>query len=431
MSKYFKIRSPVSQYLLLFLLYLLFSKSAGTHNRSYYIYWIKSLLEGNLLSLYHVDNSDAQTQKEDLTVPYPPASLYLLGAVCKFLLIFMKDSDSTYIFGINIVGILCTFATAILLGKFQSESTLKTGYRYLYFPAVILISPILGFQDTIFSFFVLLTLFNISKSRYVLVGIGSALSIWSKQLALMPIAGLLIVFFFQTPKLMLLRFALAFSSFSAVILSPFILTGNFFSYLESQTLTSVHTMFSAQASNYPWLISIFIRIFTEDKSQILSLNGNGLRLEDPVLRQACYIGAGILTVIIFMTWLIIWSKKIQLKNIEPGYAAALIAATYNLFNFGVHENHVYMLLPLLYVLTRDKRMKWAFYSASTALAVQLLATNALGDSFSKIAPLTSSNPLLYVVLSIFCVIGFSVSFFFLFTSNPMKLNESSTTEGLK
>jgi hypothetical protein len=431
MGKYFKIKSPFSQYLILFLLYFLFSKSAGTHNRSYYIYWIKSLLEGNILSLYHVVNADIQTQKEDLTVPYPPASLYLLGAVCKFLLLFMKETDSTYIFGINIVGILCTFATAILLGKFQSESTLKTGYRYLYFPAVILISPILGFQDTIFSFFVLLTLFNISKSRYILVGISTALSIWSKQLALIPIAGLIIIFFFQTPKLALLRFALAFSSISAIILSPFILTGNFFSYLESQTLTSVHTMLSAQASNYPWLISFFIRIFTEDKSQIFDLNGNGLRFEDSLLRQACYIGAAFLTIIIFITWLIIWSKKIQLKNIDPGYAAALLAATYNLFNFGVHENHIYMLLPILYVLARDRRMKWAFYSASTALALQLLATNAFGDSLSKIAPLTSSNPLLYVALVIFCVIGFSVSFFFLVTSNPMKLNESSTTEGLK
>jgi hypothetical protein len=327
------------------------------------------------LSVYHADNSNIPGGKEDLTVPYPPASLYILGAVCRLLLFFLKDVDATYVLGINIVGILFTFATALLLNKFQSEFDLKKGYRYLYFPAVILVSPILGYQDTIFSFFVLLTVFYISKSKYFLAGIFTALSIWSKQLALMPIAGLLIVFFFQTPKLMVLRFVLAFSGMSALVLSPFILTRHFISYLESQALTSVHTMLSAQASNYPWLISFAIRMFTEDQTRLLNLNGNGLRIEREALRQICYVGSGVVTISIFIAWLIIWSKRIQFRNIDPGFAAALLAATYNLFNFGVHENHVYMLLPLLYALSRDERMKWAFYLASTSLALQLFATN--------------------------------------------------------
>jgi 4-amino-4-deoxy-L-arabinose transferase-like glycosyltransferase len=187
----------------------------------------------------------------------------------------------------------------MLFDKFQKKSQNQSSYTYLLFPAVILISPILGFQDTIFSFFVILALLNISKSKFLLAGVVTGCAILSKQLALIPMFGIIFVVLIQQSKIRIAQFFTGLTCSVALILSPFLVNGRILSYLESQSLTSIHTMLSAQASNFPWLISLISRFVTLDFNEAVMLNGNGLRIADVTLRQFSYLAAGSIVFIIF------------------------------------------------------------------------------------------------------------------------------------
>jgi hypothetical protein len=399
-------------------LYLSLITSLGTHNRSYYISWIKSFLAGDILTLYHTENLEKYVNLNDLTVPYPPFSLYIISLICIPLIHFFGDTDQIYVIAVNLTGVAFSVFTVILFGKFERKSLTQTSYSYLLIPAVILISPILGFQDTIFSFFVILAILYISKSKFLLAGAFTGCAILSKQLALIPMFGVIFVLFMQQSKMRIVQFLMGLTCSVALILSPFLVNGRIISYLESQSLTSIHTMLSAQASNFPWLISLITRFMTLDFSDAIILNGNGLRITNETARQFSYLTAGSIVFISFFIWMIYWSKKIGRKNVSPIYAAGVVVCAYHLFNFGVHENHVFMLIPILYLIKEQKNIKRALYCASTALALQLVIVASFGDSFQPIRPIISVYPILYILLSICCIVLFVLAFYWLTVSNP-------------
>lgn len=399
-------------------LYLLLITSLGTHNRSYYISWIKSLLSGDILTLYHTENLEKYVNLNDLTVPYPPFSLYIISLLCIPLIHFFGNTDQIYVLAINIAGVAFSVLTVMLFDKFKKKSQNQSSYTYLLFPAVILISPILGFQDTIFSFFVILALLNISKSKFLLAGVVTGCAILSKQLALIPMFGIIFVVLIQQSKIRIAQFFTGLTCSVALILSPFLVNGRILSYLESQSLTSIHTMLSAQASNFPWLISLISRFVTLDFNDAVMLNGNGLRIADGTLRQFSYLAAGSMVFIIFFIWIIYWSKNIGRTNVSPIYAAAVVVSAYHLFNFGVHENHVFMLIPILYLIKEQKNISRVLYCASSALALQLVIVASFGDSFPQIRPIISVYPILYILLSICSLVLFVIAFYSLAKSSP-------------
>ena len=400
--------------------YLLFIFSQGTQNTRYFQEWIAGFVHGDFFSLYHVVPNQGAMQTDNLTVPYPPFSLYLLGIVAKILIFFGGEFHSVFLMASNLTSVLFTLATVLLLYYWVQKRAILSPVWYLLTPAVFLISPILGYQDSIMSFFILGALLAAETNKYSLAGTCASLAIFSKQLAVMPMFGLGLLIFLTIQWRIIMRTVVGFVVTTLVILSPFIATGTLVAYFHAQALASVHTMMSAQNPNFPWLISLFSRITTHGLFSPDSYSSLPYQIENQALRQKIYLSFALLTISIIVTYLFIWSRRIGLKNISPLHTGAISISAYNLFSFGVHENHVFMMIPILFALANNEPNRRIYLAASTALGINLLSTGGLGQTFTFFPILTAVSGFAYSVVSATCLGCYIWAFWKLARSNPKK-----------
>jgi hypothetical protein len=401
-------------------IYVLLIGSKGTQNTFYFEDWIEGFVKGDFYSLYHVVPYQGILETDNLTVPYPPFSLYVLGLVAKLLILFGGEFPSVFLVASNLTSVIFTFLTALLLGFWGKDKAISRPIIYLLTPAVFLISPILGYQDTIMSFFILAALLLAEKEKYLLAGIAASLAVFSKQLAVMPMFGLGLLILFSTNWRTIMRALVGFFSASAAILSPFLITGTVTAYFQAQALASVHTMMSAQNPNFPWLLSLISRIRTQGIFNSNSYSALPYHIDNQIWRQRIYLLFGALTIMIIMIYLLYWSRKIGRNNIAPLYVGAMAIGTYNLFSFGVHENHVFMLIPILFALTLNRMTKRIYLIVSAALTMNLLATGGLGMSVANFPLLTSTNGAAYSGLGALCLFAYAWAFYKLLRIKPIK-----------
>jgi hypothetical protein len=406
--------------LIISLIYLSLIFSQGTQNTRYFQEWISGMVHGNFFSLYHVVPNVGALQTDNLTVPYPPFSLYLLGLTAKLLILFGGEFQPVFLISSNLTSVIFTLATYLLLALWGKKRGNLSPIWYLLTPAVFLISPILGYQDSIMSFFILGALIAAEKDRYLLAGVFAAFAIFSKQLAVMPMFGLGLLILFTAQSRTIIRAITGFAVTSLLILSPFIATNTLAAYFHAQALASVHTMMSAQNPNLPWLISMFTRITSHGIFNIESYSASPYEIQNQALRQKIYLSFALLTISVIVTYLLFWSRKIGLKQISPLYMGAVSISAYNLFSFGVHENHVFMLIPVLFAMSRDAKSREIYFAASTALGVNLLSTGGLGMTFAFFPILATANGVLYSAIGLVCLALYMWAFLKLYYSNPSK-----------
>ncbi len=402
-------------------IYILLIGSKGTQNTFYFEDWIEGFIKGDFYSLYHVVPHQGILETDNLTVPYPPLSLYVLGLVAKILILFGGEFPSVFLVASNLTSVIFTFLTALLLGFWGKDKAISKPIIYLLTPAVFLISPILGYQDTIMSFFILAALLLAEKERYLLAGIAASLAVFSKQLAVMPMFGLGLLILFSTNWQTVMKALVGFFSASVAILSPFLITGTVIAYFQAQALASVHTMMSAQNPNFPWLLSLIMRIKSQGILNSDSYSALPYHIDNQIWRQRVYLLFGALTIMIIMLYLLYWSRKIGRSSIAPLYVGAVAISAYNLFSFGVHENHVFMLIPILFALTNSQVGKRVYFAASTALGLNLFATGGLGLSVPNFTSLAGTNGLAYSAIGSLCLAGYFWTFYELMRTNPYKI----------
>ena len=408
--------------ILIFLLavspYVFFLDSRGTHNTFDFINWIGEFREGNFYSLYHVSESARNYQEKNLIVPYPPFSLYLLGAVSFITELMVGSKDSAYLIASNFTGSFFTIMTYLLLLNYlRKQQAIKPIY-YLLNPTVFLLCPILGYQDSIMSFFLVSSLMSLERRKFYSAGILAGFAVFSKQLAVMPILACFLLLVLITNFVYIKKFIIGFFVSLTISLFPFIINGTLLLYFKAQSLASVHTMLSAQNPNIPWLLSCIIRALKFGLFNEETYSGVPFRLEDNFLRQFIYLVSGVLFLAVVTLWIIIWKKKIEAEKISPLHAGLVGILTYNMVNMGVHENHVFMALPILATLTTSKKIREAYFLISIALGLNLLATGGLGLSFPSFPTLLTSKPVLYTALGSICLFMQIRAFVIVLTANP-------------
>jgi Gpi18-like mannosyltransferase len=379
--------------------YLLCIFSKGTHNTDDFVNWISGFIHGDFFNLYHVIPHQGVLASDSLMVPYPPFSLYLLGISGKVLTLLFGDTKTVILVASNLTSVLFTFLTAVVLHYWGRSRKGFSATFYLLTPAVFLLSPILGYQDSIMSFFILATLISAEQQKYFITGLLAACAVFSKQLAVMPIFGLALLIFFSLNWRAIYKSALGFLLGFLAILSPFIFTGTLPAYFRAQGLASVHTMMSAQNPNIPWLFSLIARTKEYGFSDSRSYSSLPLRITDDNLRQFLYLSFGAITVIAILAWVLFWVRRVGVQNISAIYAGAIAISAYNLLSFGVHENHFFMALPLLFAISTTAQNKQTYFFAGGALTLNLLGTGGLGRSIGYVSPLTQISGVLYTLIS--------------------------------
>jgi Gpi18-like mannosyltransferase len=407
-------------------IYLLLIGSKGTQNTFYFEDWIEGFVKGDFFSLYHVVPHQGILEADNLTVPYPPFSLYVLGLVAKILILAGGEFPSVFLVASNLTSVIFTFLTALLLGFWGKDKALSKPIIYLLTPAVFLTSPILGYQDTIMSFFILAALLLAEKEKYLLAGIAASLAVFSKQLAVMPMFGLSLLIIFSTNWRTVMRALVGFLSASAAILLPFLMTGTLIAYFQAQALASVHTMMSAKNPNFPWLISMISRINSQGFFNVKSYSSLPYHIDDQIWRQRIYLLFAILTIQIIILYLIYWSRRIGRKNVGALYVSAVSISAYNLFSFGVHENHVFMLIPVLFSITWTQMSKKIYLVVSTAFGLNLLATGGFGLSVPNFPLLAALNGPAYSALGLACLTAYLWAFVEILRINPRRIEKMGT-----
>lgn len=402
-------------------IYLIFIFSRGTQNTKYFEEWISGLVHGNFFSLYHVVPNQGVMQTDNLTVPYPPFSLYLLGIVAKILIFFCGEFHNVYLITSNLTSVLFTLATVVLLATWGKIRGNLSPRIYLLTPTVFLLSPILGYQDSIMSFFILFSLIMAEKNKFFTAGSFASFAVFSKQLAVMPMFGLGLLILLSLQHRNIIKFLSSFTLTTFFILLPFITTGTLPAYFHSQALASVHTMLSAKDPNFPWLFSLVIRIKEKGLFNPESFSANPYQLFNQPLRQAVYLSFGFLTVTLICCYILFWSNKIGIKSISPLFCGAISISTYNLFSCGVHENHVFMLIPVLFAISHSRRSKQIYFVVSVSLGLNLLATGGLGFSFAWFPILAATNGVGYSAIGLICLAGYSWAFLEVLRTEPLKV----------
>jgi len=405
--------------------YLSQIRSEGTHNMSYYVLWAKGVAEGQLLEIYHATSESLLQNSDSLTVPYTPLSQYFIAGTSRIFLNFLPNERATYVIAVNFICVLFTFFTALMFFLNQKTFAIKSPLVYLATPAVFLISPVLAYEDSIMSFFLVACLFSVRRKRYLLAGILGGCAVFSKQLALMPVVAIFLLILVSKRFLPTFKF-LAGSVMSLIlILSPFIVTGNILLYFKAQSLASVHTMLSAQAANFPWLGSLIYRCITLGPIDGFIEGGNGLRISNEGVRQIAYLGSGLATILAFTLWVIYWGRRIGARNINPIFGVAVMVFSYHLFSFGVHENHVFMLIPTLFLISRDK-VAWDSYKlASMALTITLFSAYGLGHQSDLFTGSSSSQPFLFSSTLAICLLLYVFAFIKVLRIEPSNYNLSA------
>jgi hypothetical protein len=158
-------------------------------------------------------------------------------------------------------------------------------------------------------------------------------------------------------------------------------------------------MMSAQNPNIPWLLSLIARAIEFGTLDSRTYSALPYRIENDGLRQILYLSFGALAVFVVLLWLLYWSKKVGVSKISFYYVGAISISAYNVFSFGVHENHFFMAIPILFLLATNHESRSIYLWASSALALNLLATGGLGRSVSLIKPMTQVSGTLYAATS--------------------------------
>jgi len=204
-------------------------------------------------------------------------------------------------------------------------------------------------------------------------------------------------------------FFIGFVLTTTTVLTPFIINGYILEYFRSQILTSVHTMLSAGAANFPWLISISTRIVKNGFSFGMKSGGNLLVIEPKILRQFIYISLGILCLTLFLLWIV---QQLKLSfEVDYFKAASLMLLLYYLFSAGVHENHIFPILALTFTMTSTFRGIVIYCLLTGATFANLFINYGLGRSLGNLGQISSSNHILYQFIIFSCFLIYSKSLF--------------------
>ena len=382
-------------FLILFLIltaYVIGSLSRGTPNLPIYEEWASEISKGLLFELYHIeDGQSTSTTIGELIVPYPPISLFVFWIFAQLSKVLTVGNFVSWGFIVNLSAVTATFFTAVVLSKSGKVFGSRTYLYFLASPVVFLLSPILGYQDALMTLFLVLGLHCLTRDHYALTGLFFGFALMSKQLSLMPIAAVIFVLLLQQKFHAFAKICGALLITILIVLSPFILTRNLFAYLESQALASVHTMLAAQTANFPYVITFIHRSIQEGFWEGLFMGGNGLRILDDQLRQLAYFGFAFIAGIVFLIWVIYFRRRFGLRAINYWQVVSMMIFAYYLFCAGVHENHIFMALPLLLCLPASIEIKKIYLAFSIALFLHLLISWGVGASFPDVTNYLSNS----------------------------------------
>lgn len=327
-SKFLKIALLLNYSLLMVVL----SSSNGTNDVTFFLKWIKNAREFGIFKGYEVNAMD-----------YPPlASTLLLSSEYIFRLSFIGDSQRIKLFSIGLL--LSSFYIF-----FKVTKNFFLSFSLLIFLTISAAS--LGYIDVFFLPFFMLSLFYLSKDKFILFSLFYAFSIFIKW---QPIIFAPFFLLYVLKKILLQkdpikkkRMVLSASvPFFSVLLSVLTLWG-LIPIAKSFIYASLfHDFLSGNALNFNWILTWIIRITNPQlfggltEYQIFYINDSN----DTLIYL--FLTLRVIFVALFALMLFeFYQSKLSFENLLK--FSTLGYLSYFMFNIGVHENHLFLVIPVL------------------------------------------------------------------------------------
>ena len=346
------------------------------------------------------------------TVDYPPIALYELmvaGAAYRLIAPSFENARSLNV-AMKLLPLVAEFALALLLYRFirrRYDDTAAAWAMVAFWtnPAMILAGSVLGYLDALmalpavgavaaascgspFAAGVLLAIASLTKAQGVFIAPVVALAAWNtghkRGLAVMAAGA---------------------AAAATLAVAPFVLAGAWRNLVQGVGSLLRHDMLSADAANLWWIVTYVLRAMyaVHDLGawgawtmtvRILGIS-RVVALGYPNPRA--FATAAVVAAALWAAWRVRRSREVSLMVA----AAAFIVHAYFVLGVQVHENHLYLAVPLLGAAAAVyPRLRPVFYGVSVVFALNLWLFFGLGRGFplpARNATLVDSTVLLALV----------------------------------
>jgi hypothetical protein len=397
----------------------------GTEDMHYFRMWGALALRAGLLRVYtwnDQDTLDAVFLKlhgielhPRTTIPtdlgpvagipdYPPGNILFLelsAGLCKFLQGGVLRAGYLLNACLNLWPLLFSLATTLALWMLAlhegSSRAVAAVAAFWLNPALILTSPVLGYQDPIFAFFGLLALVSFHRKKCALSALFLALSCLTKPQGVFIIPVLAAACWAEGTWRMLWQYSSRFLLFLLVPLLPYIAAGRILTPAAAIFRGAIFPALSAQTTNFWWLVGGMTRAISS-------------RSFAPLLREVQMVpqyefaeGAGLNPLWLSLAALGAFTGMnmyFLVRQFRAGnraalfWSAALQVYGYTMMALFVHENHLFAFCvyaaPLLAV--NGRRIVRLYWAVSAIFGLNLLLFDGIGQGLSDWLPALRNFP---------------------------------------
>jgi hypothetical protein len=395
-----------------------FLGSPGTGDMYYFRMWGAQALHSGLVNVYSLTDQDVVTllllsyrripvhvrvsNPTDLGliagVPdYPPGSISVLQlavAFCRFLQGGALQAGPLLNACLNLAPVLFSFGIVVAAGLFMFRERriwpLTAMAAFWLNPAVILTSPILGYQDPIFAFFGLLSMMFCFRKRYTASVLALALACVTKPQGAFVVPIIATALLADGSWRMLWRYSGRFVLFVLLPLLPFVVAGRFLGIMAGVFQQMMYPALSAQQANIWWIVGGGIRAL-ETRSLVRVL------VEVPMVSRAEFAAftgfspllialpafAGFTAVNLYL----LWQQLRQDNRWAIFWSAALEVFGYSMLMMYTHEQHLFAFfvysLPLLAL--EAKPIFRLFCGLCLTYGINLFLFEGFGEGFKEAA----------------------------------------------
>ena len=313
-------------------------KLQGSADNNIWLNWINNIKLYGIFDGYDKNSAD-----------YPPLSSVMLflsqeifnhGAI--------GDRQAIKLFG------LCLLFISYLISLKISNNFFLAFSMFIFFT---LSAGAMGYLDVYFLPFLLLSLFSLWRNKILWFSFFYTLTIFIKWQPLI-LAPFLLIYIIKKINLesnynKRSRIVFNFVSPPIIIFAILCVLWGFTSIRDSFLSAASHNLLSANALNFNWIVTYLVEIIDPAFSDRFNSNsGRIYYIDSKATGYLRFISLGIK--IVFISFYLFALNKYRLSNHSFENFLKLSSLgylSYFMFNIGVHENHLFMIIPLLFFLS--------------------------------------------------------------------------------
>ncbi|WP_250230128.1 phospholipid carrier-dependent glycosyltransferase [Anaeropeptidivorans aminofermentans] len=367
--------------------------------------WSKMLSEDGFSSFY---SSDAFTD-------YPPGYMYVLFILGKAKDFFRIETDAAFTLLIKMPAILFDILTSVFIYKISEKRMDKKtawliGLIYAVNPAVILDSSVWGQVDSVYSFFLILSIYYLASDKIIRsFGLFAiALIVKPQSLIMSPVY---IFYVYNYIRKNGFKKESITNIIDGITVGLFVIVGGILPFTKALDATDVIVQYINTLKSYPYASLNAFNLYAV-------FGGNWASINDIFILMPYSLWS-----IIFIVLITIGSIGLLKRNSSKGnyfFVGALLFISTFMFSVKVHERYLFTAIPFMlmaYVYNKDKRIFLLYLSLSLSFFINV--SDVLYMTLKGLEQEFLEAPMMIIGFLNLFIIGFmAYTAFFSFSASP-------------